>query len=566
VAGDDAFALARNPAALARLRDDTFALGFQGAGWRFERDDLPGLRGTADNRVMGGPAFAWARALGRSPIQGWTDPFDTPIRAALGPAPQAREGRGELRIPLAGAPRAVEVRAKGHQVTLTNLLITSTGPKGGKPLGSHSAKGGTPRGAGWLRLTGWSKPAWGKGGGVLVVTYSYAFTKDAGEDAFAVVRVDVDGTETARREHEAPEPARGGGDGATGRVPDTGPIRVADILDAPSAEAVARLERGHWRLGIVAAPAAYFSSSVDAPGQPSGYRMQYAVEALTIGVANELFERFAVGLSGHLYASTIFDLQMPATFPNAAAGTQTDALDLDLAYTAGFGFSAGLTWQPCPRKCVTVGLHYTSRSWLGSHRGDAEATGLSIPLVAVNNVTASWDAAVRGLNLPQHAGLGIVWRPGTHDGTDGFFLLAADLTWWDWGEEANDIKIVLDGGDANAVAATGTGTTRVRVPLNWVDRWSAAIGASVRVWDPILLHCGYAYGRNPATNHNTHPLLPAVIRHHVAAGTTVKVGAFELSASVLGGLPEEVTLSGAGGGADLTVWELGGAFSVQYRF
>jgi hypothetical protein len=442
---------------------------------------------------------------------------------------------------------------------VTDLVATLEPVGGGAALATQPAAGGALYEADFRALLAWPSPPVGAARVQLTVRYRWAFDRPGAGEAVTPggrieVRVDVDGRERRRAVHARPEPAgatRPAGDGEAPAGPSLAPQpALRRSAEAPDPDTVRGLERGGVRLGLAVAPAALGASAMDAPGQPSGYGLRYLTEAATLAVARDLGPGLSAGVAVQAYAGALGDLRLPVSMPDGFGGTQAGALEIERAVAAGLGGSVGLLWDL--GTTTTVGLHYQSRAIMSSHHGTATVRGLTISSGTVGATTGEWDVRVRDFGLPQRAGAALAWRP-----LRDALLLVADVTWWDWSDRMNDLKLVMEDPDTPGFLATGARIHRVRVSLNWEDRFTVAAGATWRALPVLCLHAGYAWGRNPYAAGTVHPLLPAIIRHHVAAGLTVKLGRLSADAGVVWGLRDEARLVAPGlDGARLRVWSL----------
>ncbi len=540
-AGDDAFSATRNPASIARFRDPLVEAGARAAVWALEQR---GVLVDDERHVVGAGAPGFAAVLrldGARPTSARRYGRE-PLRAGLAGWQDALEGEGRIEARAARKPGLLEVRARGAAVALSEIRVEAR-PDGeaGALVGVAAADEGKPEPADFAPVLSANRILrWPRGPAIVTVLYKWRFLPgDRAGDALDV-RLDLDGAEAARGSHARP---------ATGPVapPETpaagsdGPALAEGGGNAGGADPglVRRLDEGVWRLGIAVTPALFSAGEADAPAaDPSGWRLTHVLEAATAAIARRA-GGFAFGVAGHVYGGGISGLEMPAVVPKTGGGDQVVALSIARAATVGVGASLGATAN-CPACDLTVGLHYATRSFLGSYRGDADTDGLTIPGSPFGPVSGGWQAAIRGLRLPDRAGLGLAWRP-----LGGDVLLAADVVWWDWSSVANDLKIVLDDPSSFAAAATNSGTVRIEVPLNWEDQWVLTAGASVRLHAGLLVHAGYAYTTNPYPGPVTHPLLPAVAHHRLAAGLTIKVGPLTGTLAYHHGFRESARVSGA---------------------
>jgi long-chain fatty acid transport protein len=69
-------------------------------------------------------------------------------------------------------------------------------------------------------------------------------------------------------------------------------------------------------------------------------------------------------------------------------------------------------------------------------------------------------------------------------------------------------------------------------PLNWKNTIVLRTGAELAASSKLTLRAGYVYGSNPVPSTTVFPVFPAVVKHHVTAGASVKLSrSFRLNAA-----------------------------------
>jgi len=215
-----------------------------------------------------------------------------------------------------------------------------------------------------------------------------------------------------------------------------------------------------------------------------------AYAKVTPSVAYRFNDKLSLGLALNLGYST---MEMKF-FPNTVVPGQFYGMNLQDVYSFGYGAKAGLQYKV--NEMVTLGLVYTSKSQLNFKHGTMTFAG-----------AGSYDAEVEGFNWPQSVGAGIGFRPTKK------LLLALDVTWVNWSEAMDVVKI-----KTTAPGPLG----EVVFPMEWDDQIVYALGAAYQLTDQWTLRAGYNYAKNPVPEKNLSPLFPAIVEHHLTLGVGYK--------------------------------------------
>jgi len=154
----------------------------------------------------------------------------------------------------------------------------------------------------------------------------------------------------------------------------------------------------------------------------------------------------------------------------------------------GFGFNAGILWQPHPM--WSFGVNYRSATTL-DYKGTA-STSPSPPFPASTSSSAS-------INFPQFVVGGISFRPTTN------WNFEFDLDWTEWSDVKN---ITLN----NTAAGTQV------ITLNYQSSFIYEFGATRQLGKGYFASVGYIYNENSSPDANFNPLIPDADMHLGSVG------------------------------------------------
>ena len=166
-----------------------------------------------------------------------------------------------------------------------------------------------------------------------------------------------------------------------------------------------------------------------------------------------------------------------ATFNQALDPSGTSQFKFDGDDT-GFGFNAGILWQPHPMWSFGVNYRYATTL---DYRGTASQT-LGPPFPSATSASAS-------INFPQFAVGGISFRPTTN------WNFEFDLDWTEWKAVK---QIVLE----------NTPFGNVPIPLNYRSGFMYEFGATRQLGRGYFASVGYIYSENSSPDANFNPLIP----------------------------------------------------------
>ncbi|RMF83296.1 MAG: hypothetical protein D6739_07375, partial [Nitrospirae bacterium] len=232
----------------------------------------------------------------------------------------------------------------------------------------------------------------------------------------------------------------------------------------------------------------------------------------------------------------------------------TAAIDLQNADTWGYGYKLGILYDYSEN--LTMGLAYTSESTL-KFKGRTEldftaqvrsafpdfaayyspefarfanrvmnsVVRYGVGLDPRKQLHAAYDTEVE-LVYPRKFGGGAAWRPTEK------LLLAADLTWINWKDSFDALRIKLTHGTNAAVnRMTGGDHLSIEVPLKWKNQWIFAVGAEYFLTPAWTLRAGLNHARNPVPSDTVLPIFPAIMETHATLGVGYRWENFELDAA-----------------------------------
>jgi len=307
------------------------------------------------------------------------------------------------------------------------------------------------------------------------------------------------------------------------------------------------------------------------------YRSRYAVMQGGLTGAYKITDKFSVGVSAHLVYSTIgfnnpFSLSptvmqgmtpMGITFgkmfsmspSQGGLGYSEVTSSADMKDLKAFSFNGriGLAYKFSDK--FTAGLNFSSPVPLNFKNGIANMDMGDQFLDAFERVahgymqagvprSAAVDSATRKFTL-----LGLDLTKGykaTYDITNDFevpmsigfgcmlspkdnFRLAMDFEWINWSKSAKSMKLTLTNGqnyNINKVlgqGGVGQAPLVVDFQLNWEDAFLVKVGGEYDFSKTVTVRLGYAYGNNPIPTTTVVPIVPAVLVHHITAGSTFNI-------------------------------------------
>lgn len=307
------------------------------------------------------------------------------------------------------------------------------------------------------------------------------------------------------------------------------------------------------------------------------YHSKFAVMQGGGSVAYKLTNQLSVGVTANLVYGQV-EFQMPMamppsmlkgvidpqsgfTFGDMFSGSPEDG---GLGYTelvaaanmkglTAFGFNGKIGIAYKPNEKFSAGINYSLPVNMNYKNGTAQmdmsyqmndAFGKVVAGIMQQNPNVTVQQA-QGMAMDQFAQLGIDLSKGAADKYDaqakfglpqslsaGLFFaasgkvrLALDAEWINWANAFDKMDISLKNGtNQNISTMTGAnGTLAMAFPLNWKNTVVIRTGGEVDVTKKLTLRGGYVYGSNPVPESTVFPVFPAIVKHHVTLGGTLKL-------------------------------------------
>lgn len=252
-------------------------------------------------------------------------------------------------------------------------------------------------------------------------------------------------------------------------------------------------------------------------GPPDDLVSLFGVVRLAPGVAWRVNERLSVGAAlGINYSSAKQEFFYDTSQPRTEQSQGFQGFKLDGADGFSFNGKLGLLYQADPS--WTVALTYTSKTPLKLEDGNLS---LNYEADGIGRVRYR-NAQVKGLALPQEAGLGVAWTPKRG------WLLAAEVNWLDYSSAFRQSTLSADSPNRDGVPDSVT----FRSSLDFRDQYVVAFGAEYELDSRTRVRAGYNYGRNPVPDRNLGPTLNLVSEYFYGAGFSRLLGtSWELASS-----------------------------------
>lgn len=156
----------------------------------------------------------------------------------------------------------------------------------------------------------------------------------------------------------------------------------------------------------------------------------------------------------------------------------------------GFGFNAGLRWQPLPQ--LAFGINYRSATTLDYHGTSETSPETPFPYFPPTSTHAS-------VNFPQYVVGGVSFRPTEK------WNLEFDLDWTDW----DSLKQIV---------FKGTPLGDLPLVLNYRSSFMYEFGVTRQLGKGYFVSVGYLYSENSSPDKNFSPIVPDANLHLGSAG------------------------------------------------
>ena len=218
-----------------------------------------------------------------------------------------------------------------------------------------------------------------------------------------------------------------------------------------------------------------------------------------------------------------------------------------------FGFNGKIGIAYKPNEKFSAGINYSLPTNMNYKNGTAKmdmtyqlnnAFGRVVAGIMQQNPSMTAEQA-QAAAMNQFSQLGIDLTKGAVDKYDaeakfglpqsisaGLFFaasqkvrLALDAEWINWAKAFDLMDITLKNGtNTNISRMIGTnGSIAMAFPLNWKNTVVIRTGVEVDVAKKLTLRGGYVYGSNPVPESTVFPVFPAIVKHHMTLGGTLKL-------------------------------------------
>ena len=221
-----------------------------------------------------------------------------------------------------------------------------------------------------------------------------------------------------------------------------------------------------------------------------------------IGVAYKPNDKLSFGIN--------YSLPVNLTYKNG-----TTSMDMTYQMNNAFGKVMTMIMQQYPGMTMQEAQQATMMMF----------SGLGIDLT--KGATDKYNAQAK-FDLPQSLAAGFTYAPVKK------LRLAVDAEWINWKKAFDQMDISLNGGtNPNINKMLGTnGTINMAFPMNWKNTVVIRTGAELDATKKLIVRAGYVYGSNPVPATTVFPVFPAVVKHHITAGASVKLAkAFVVNAA-----------------------------------
>jgi long-chain fatty acid transport protein len=307
------------------------------------------------------------------------------------------------------------------------------------------------------------------------------------------------------------------------------------------------------------------------------YHSKFAVMQAGASVAYKLTKQLSIGATASLVYGQV-EFQMPMamspsmlkgvidpqsgyTFGNVFSGSpETNGLGYTELVAAanmkgltayGFNGKIGIAFKPNEK--FSAGINYSLPVPMKYKKGDAkmdmtyqmnDAFGKVVAGIMQQDPNITPQEA-QEMAMNQFAQLGIDLTKGAVDSyiaraefglpqslSTGLFFavtkkirLAIDAEWINWKNAFDKMDISLTNGtNPNINKMTGAnGNLEMAFPLNWKNTIVIRTGGEFDVAKKITLRGGYVYGSNPVPESTIFPAFPAIVKHHVTLGGSLKL-------------------------------------------
>lgn len=217
-----------------------------------------------------------------------------------------------------------------------------------------------------------------------------------------------------------------------------------------------------------------------------------------LGLAYKFSEKFTAGLN--------FSSPVPLNFKNGVAN-----LDMSYQFNDAFG-----------RAVQNMIVMSGNTMPVDTAKAKVTQQFIALGIDFTKGYSAIYDIT-NDFEVPMSVGFGLMWSPASN------LRIGFDAEWLNWEKSAKSMKLTLTNGQNSNINTVlgqgGVGQTPLVVdfPLEWKDAFIVKIGGEYDFSKKFTLRLGYAYGNNPIPENTINPVVPAVLIHHITAGSTFAI-------------------------------------------
>ncbi|MBI5858398.1 MAG: outer membrane protein transport protein [Sphingobacteriales bacterium] len=212
-----------------------------------------------------------------------------------------------------------------------------------------------------------------------------------------------------------------------------------------------------------------------------------------IGLAFKPNEKFSAGIN--------YTLPVNLTYKNGKA-------EMDMTYQMNDAFG----------RVVAGIMQQNPGTTLEEAQQEAMTMFSQLGIDLTKGATDNYSAEAK-FGLPQSLSAGIFFSPSQK------IRLALDAEWINWEKAFKQMDISLSGGtNPNINRMLGAeGSFGMAFPMYWKNTIVIRTGAEITASKKLILRGGYVYGSNPVPASTLFPVFPAIVKHHITAGGSVKL-------------------------------------------
>lgn len=214
------------------------------------------------------------------------------------------------------------------------------------------------------------------------------------------------------------------------------------------------------------------------------------------GLAYKVSDQFSVGAS--------YSTKVPLKYTNGSANLDMSAQFADASKRETINLINKYHISPAQAQSLVL-ANYT-------------ALGIDI----TKGFTAQYDID-NDFSIPMFAGVGMKFSPSKR------VRLGLDFEWINWSDSYNKMSLTLKNGDNSNInrllGQGGSGQTNMSIdyPMNWKDAYIIKIGGEYDLSSKVMVRAGYSFGSNPIPAETQIAVIPGILVHHIAVGSSIYV-------------------------------------------